>query len=229
MRNKKLSSTFFIALLLYALINFIMFLNVDSLRTDSAVFWIAWSFAFPLQLLVLAYLGFAVKWRNVLIQKPLIYPVVITASLIYLATGFIFMLCPIDSVKATIITEAIITVFYAIVLFITKRGSDYITGSQEYTRKKVAFLKILKADVDDISRFAVDPALSAALIELSEQIRYSDPMSSPALASYEQRICELIGAAAADARRGSYITALSMIKEASVTLDSRNQRCKLLK
>lgn len=229
MRNKKLSSTFFIALLLYALINFIMFLNVDSLRTDSAVFWIAWSFAFPLQLLVLAYLGFAVKWRNVLIQKPLIYPVVITASLIYLATGFIFMLCPIDSVKAIIITEAIITVFYAIVLFITKRGSDYITGSQEYTRKKVAFLKILKADVDDISRFAVDPALSAALIELSEQIRYSDPMSSPALASYEQRICELIGAAAADARRGSYITALSMIKEASVTLDSRNQRCKLLK
>ena len=229
MRNKKISATFFITLLLYALINLIMFLNVDSLRTDSPVFWIAWSFAFPLQLLVLAYLGFAVKWRSVLVQKPLIYPVVITAALIYLAAGFIFMFCPIESVKAIVITEAIITVFYAIVLFITKRSADYITGSQAYTKKKVAFLRIIKADVDDMSRFVSDPALSAALLELSEQIRYSDPMSSPALASYEQRICELIGAASADARRGSYITAASLIKEASMTLDSRNQRCKILK
>ena len=229
MRNRKISATFFITLLLYALINLIMFLNVDSLRTDSAVFWIAWSFAFPLQLLVLAYLGFAVKWRNVLVAKPLIYPVVVTAALIYLAAGFIFMFCPIESIKAIVITEAIITVFYVIILFITKRSSDYITSSQAYTKKKVAFLRILKADVDDISRFVSDPALSAALFDLSEKIRYSDPMSSPALASYEQRICELIGAASADAKRGSYATAAAFIKEAAMTLDSRNQRCKILK
>ena len=137
MRNRKISATFFITLLLYALINFIMFMFADSLRTDSAVFWIAWSFAFPLQLLVLAYLGFAVKWRNVLIQKPMVYPVVITASLIYLGVGFIFMFCPIESVKAIIIAEAIITVFYVIILFLTKRGSDYITSSQAYTKKRL--------------------------------------------------------------------------------------------
>ncbi len=229
MRNKKISATFFIALMLYALINFIMFMNVDSLRTDSEVFWIAWSFAFPLPILILAYLGFAVKWKNILIQKPMLYPSVVTAALIYLGVGFIFMFAPIDSIKAVIITEVIISVFFIIALFIAKRSADYITSNQAYTKKKVAFLRMLKADVDDLSRSVSEPMLAAALLELSEQIRYSDPMSSPALAPYEERICSLIGAAAADAGRGSFATAASFVKEASMALESRNQRCKILK
>lgn len=229
MRNKKISATFFITLLIYALINLILFLNVDSLRTDSAVFWIAWAIAFPVQLLILAYLGFAVKWKSVLIQKPMLYPIVISALVVYLAVGFIFMLCPIESVKAIVITEAIITVIYIILLFLAKRSADFITGSQAYTKRKVAFLRMLKADVDDISLFVTDPALSAALAELSDKIRYSDPMSSPALASYESSISERIALASMQARSGNVAGALTLINEASMLLESRNQRCKLLK
>ncbi len=229
MRNKRLSASFFIMLIIYALINLIMFLNVDSLRTDSAVFWIGWSTAFPLQLLILAYLGFALKWRNAIVQKPVLYPIILGGSLLYLVAGFIFMFAPIESIVAIVITEACLTSLYAIVLFCAKRGVDYIVSSQAYTKKKVAFLRFLKADVDDVIRITTDTAVLAALSELSDSIRFSDPMSSPTLASYEAAISDCIVKASASVRATDNATALHYIGEARRLLESRNQRCKLLK
>ena len=224
-----MSIPFFITLVIYALINLIMFLNVDSLRTDSAVFWISWSIAFPLQLLILAYFGFAKKWHSALTEKTVLYPVILSAAFAYLVVGFIFMFASIESIKALVITEAIITAIYVIAFFMAKTNSDYITKSQAYTKQKVSFLRMLKADVDDIALRATDPAFMAALNELSEKIRYSDPMSSPALMPYEAEISQLIRTAAQYAQVGRTAEALTMINNASFKLDSRNQRCKILK
>ena len=229
MRNKRMSIPFFITFVIYALINLIMFLNADSLRTDSPVFWIAWSIAFPLQLLILAFFGFVKKWNSALTERTLLYPIILFAAFAYLAVGFIFMFAPIDSIKALIITEAIVTALYIVIFFIAKNNADYLTKSQAYTKQKVSFLRILKADVDDIALRASDPAFMAALNELSEKIRYSDPMSSPALAPYEAEISQLIRSAGQYAQVGRTAEALAMISNASFKLDSRNQRCKILK
>ena len=229
MRNKRLSASFFIMLVLYALINLIMFLNVDSLRTDSAVFWIGWSTAFPLQLFIVAYLGFAVKWKNAIVQKPVLYPIILAGALLYLIVGFVFMFAPIESIMAIVITEAILTSVYIVVLFCAKRGADYIVSSQSHTKAKVGFLRLLKADVDDIIRITADPTLAAALAELSDDIRYSDPMSSPALVSYETAITDNVLKASTAVRSANSAVALQHVNEAKRLLESRNQRCKLLK
>lgn len=229
MRNKRLSASFFIMLIIYALINLIMFLNVESLRTDSAVFWIGWATAFPLQLIIVAYLGFALKWKNAIVQKPVLYPIILGGSLLYLIAGFIFMFAPIESIMAIVITEASLTSLYVIVLFLAKRGVDYIISSQAYTKKKVGFLRLLKADVDDVIRITTDAAVIASLTELSDSIRYSDPMSSPALASYEAAISDCIVKASESVRSKDNATAMHYIGEAKRLLESRNQRCKLLK
>lgn len=229
MRNKRLSASFFIMLIIYALINLIMFLNVESLKTDSAVFWIGWATAFPLQLIIVAYLGFALKWKNAIVQKPVLYPIILGGSLLYLIAGFIFMFAPIESIMAIVITEASLTSLYVIVLFFAKRGVDYIISSQAYTKKKVGFLRLLKADVDDVIRITTDAAIIASLTELSDSIRYSDPMSSPALASYEAAISDCIVKASEGVRSKDNATAMHYIGEAKRLLESRNQRCKLLK
>ena len=229
MRNKRLSASFFIMLIIYALINLIMFLNVESLRTDSAVFWIGWATAFPLQLIIVAYLGFALKWKNAIVQKPVLYPIILGGSLLYLIAGFIFMFAPIESIMAIVITEASLTSLYVIVLFFAKRSVDYIVSSQAYTKKKVGFLRLLKADVDDVIRITADAAVIASLTELSDSIRYSDPMSSPALASYEAAISDCIVKASEGVRSKDNATAMHYIGEAKRLLESRNQRCKLLK
>ena len=229
MRNKRLSASFFIMLIIYALINLIMFLNVESLRTDSAVFWIGWATAFPLQLIIVAYLGFALKLKNAIVQKPVLYPIILGGSLLYLIAGFIFMFAPIESIMAIVITEASLTSLYVIVLFFAKRSVDYIVSSQAYTKKKVGFLRLLKADVDDVVRITTDAAVIASLTELSDSIRYSDPMSSPALASYEAAISDCIVKASEGVRSKDSATAMHYIGEAKRLLESRNQRCKLLK
>ena len=229
MRNKRLSASFFIMLIVYAFVNLVMFLNVDALRTDSAVFWIGWATAFPLQLLILAYLGFALKWKNAIIQKPALYPIILAGSLLYLVAGLVFMFAPIESIMATVITEAALTSVYVIVLFCVKRGVDFIVESQAYTRKKVGFLKLLKADVDDVIRITADASVTSALAQLSDNIRYSDPMSSPSLVSYETAISDCVLKASSSVRAGDNATALHYIGEANRLLESRNQRCKLLK
>ena len=229
MRNKRLSASFFIVLIIYALINLIMFLNVDALRTDSAVFWIAWATAFPLQLLILAYLGFAVKWKNAIVQKPVLYPIILSGALLYLVLGFIFMFAPIESIMAIVIAEASLTAIYSIVLFCAKRGADYIVSSQAYTKRKVGFLRFLKADVDDIILFTKDPSLLSVLTALSDDIRYSDPMSSPALASYETAIADNVMKASTCIRSANTTGAIQYVNEAKRLLEARNQRCKLLK
>lgn len=221
--------TFFVSFVIYALINLIMFLNADSLRTDSTIFWIAWAIAFPLQLLILAYLGFVKKWQSALTEMTVIYPIVLFAALVYLVVGFVFMLAPIESMKALIITEATVTALYIIVIFIAHRNASYITQSQAYTNRKVAFLRLLQADVNDITPRVSDPALLAALRELSEKIRYSDPMSSPALAPYETEISQLVKFIAQYVQAGRYAEALNATNQASIKLEARNQRCKILK
>ena len=88
---------------------------------------------------------------------------------------------------------------------------------------------MLKADVDGIQARCDDERVIAALSELSDEIRYSDPMSVGALESYESDLSAAISKIE-DAVRGKDAEgALDLIKEASLLLQDRNRRLKMLK
>ena len=231
MQKRFIPIPFFTALLLYSVLNLVIFLGVDSLRLDSTVFWISWTLAFPVQLAILAFFGFFARWQSAF-EKPLVYVSVVGGALAYLAAGLVFMLAATENTTAFIITEAALTAVYLAFLLFSSHSVKTVREAEDsrlYTAGKVGFIRMLTADVEDAMSRAADPKVKDALLELSEQIRFSDPMSSGALESCESRISEMIFAISEKAKDGDSQELIDMINEVSRLVEDRNRRCKLLK
>ena len=100
-------------------------------------------------------------------------------------------------------------------------------GGQETEGKiqaKTSFIKSLKADVDILLSKETDSEVRDALRKLSDEIRFSDPMSNNALDNIEAEISDkLISVSAAGENKKN------VISEISGLIKQRNIKCKALK
>ena len=212
------------------LLNVILFLTVDDQRLTYGSFWMAWAFTFPWNLLVAVLIHFWIgKGDADLVKMPVALTVSYTAFAVNLIVGAILMYAPIEKIVGPLIIELIINVTYVLVCMYTVYATEYVVRNQKQTKQKVLYIRMLKADVDDILAVAEDAAVRMALTELSERVRFSDPMSHPSLAGIEGELSMSVSAISSALAAGETEGAMVQIKKTADLLERRNSRCLMLK
>ena len=102
-------------------------------------------------------------------------------------------------------------------------GRNEIERVEAKVQKKAFYIRELQADIELLADNESDAAVKAALTQLAEKIRFSDPMSNEQLADLENKI----SIKAAELKTAS--SKLEFITELNSLLDERNKKCKILK
>lgn len=218
-------------LLVFATVTTVVFLTIPDERLDQPVFWIGWAFAVPWALVaaVIVHVWAVRKASDDIIHMTIGYSLVAIFTAAYAIAGIIFMYCPFEGVIIPVIVEILLTVAYIITSFYFTSGADYISSSQKHTKKKVLFIRLLTADIDDCIRGAQTPAVRRALEKLSDTARMSDPMSHEMLSGIEQTISTVVSEIMSSVAYANEQEILALIAKAEMQLESRNRRCLALK
>ncbi|MDR0766821.1 MAG: hypothetical protein LBF09_07810 [Odoribacteraceae bacterium] len=108
-------------------------------------------------------------------------------------------------------------------------GITEIKRVDEATREKVSYIKSLQAEVDTMTGRVTDHALKKSLQQLSDDIRYSDPVSNPLLSSLESHIEREIATLRRELDAGNTTAARGVRDNLQQLLAERNRKCRLLK
>lgn len=217
--------------LICAVENVILFLTLPDGRTDTGVFWLAWTFMTPVALLAACglHLWGTRKGAGDLVSVTVVYYLIVIFTLAYFAAGLIFSYLPWKKMTLPLIVELVVTAAYILAAAYMLRGASYIRAEQAHTRDKVSYLRFLKVDVDDCLAKAQSQELKKALSDLSEDVRSSDPMSHPSLAAQEGELTVTLAEVSARIDAGEEDEALTLVKKAQAILESRNRRVLALK
>jgi hypothetical protein len=129
---------------------------------------------------------------------------------------------------ALLITEAVITVLYVITVMYSINTTAWIAEEEKITKEKVFFIRTLTTNVNNCLPMATDETVRAALETLSDNIRFSDPMSHPSLAGIENEIANTIDEITLKLTDGDQDVS-ALIKKAELQLTRRNAQCAILK
>ena len=85
-----------------------------------------------------------------------------------------------------LLLHIVLFAFFAVLLITMKSGKEIIERRDDEIREKVTALRSMQADVESLARKL--PKHEQDLKQVAEALRYSDPMSHPSLAVYEEKI-----------------------------------------
>ena len=222
-KNKKLGYS--ILAIVFVSINVIAF----SVPTDkTSVFWIAYAFtaiAFVAQIFVWNQaFSSAETLKSKFLGLPIIHVGIVYLIVQLIAFGIFLALSGLPN-WIPIITCVVIAGVSGICLIATEVGKDTVTQIEEKVQRKVSTIKTLQAEVELIAEAQTETATKAALSELAEKIKYSDPMSDDSLSQIEDEINEKIVAL----KIQPTADIISSVKQIEMSLLERNKKSKLLK
>lgn len=96
-------------------------------------------------------------------------------------------------------------------------------------KKDVSLMRSLQSKVNQMASQCDNPDAAAAVKQFAEEMRYSDPVSSEALAEIEADLCAAVDELQAAIADGDSNAAKQLCRKASVVLAERNRLCKLNK
>ena len=207
----------------FALFNVIAFF-IPTEKT--ATFWIAYAFsaiAFLLQIVIwkLAFKG-TDSIKSKFIGIPLL-SVGFRYLVIQVIAFAVFMIFPALPTWIPIVVCSVILGGSVICLIGTETGREEINRVEEKVKSKVLYIKSLQVDVEMLAETESDPTIKAELTKLAEKIRFSDPVSSDALAEIESEIVNKIKEIEASKDK------LAIIAVTTALVEERNKKAKILK
>lgn len=121
----------------------------------------------------------------------------------------------------------LILVFCAVAVIKAAAAAEIVAGVDEKVKTQTQFIKNLTVDAENLCARAQSDEVKAACKKVYEAIRYSDPMSAPALADIEAKIAAQMQSFTAA------VTAGTGVDEAAGALlglvQERGSKCKALK
>lgn len=221
---KKNSTKGYIILgILFVLVSVIAF-AVPTIKTGT--FWIAYVFiaiAFAAQIGIWR---IAFRKKETLKSKFLGFPVVhigVVYAIIQIVAFAIFMFMPALPVWSAIVVCSIIVAVSAVCMIAADAGRGEIERVEVKVQEKVFYIKELQADVEILANNEINADVKAALTQLAERIRFSDPMSNEQLADLENKISAKV------AELKTAVNKVEILSELNSLLDERNKKCKILK
>ncbi len=154
----------------------------------------------------------------------LVFEIIVSSVFMTLDTFFYldlwYLAIPVQLILITIHIAVIVSSFFV---------KSHVKSVDNKVKDKTNFIRLLKVDVDVIAESATDPAVREAFVGLSEQVRYSDPMSHESLFELEKQILECLDFAKRCVEQGNNDAALKNCQIASRMLFERNEKTKVLK
>ena len=127
-----------------------------------------------------------------------------------------------------LIVNTLLLGFCLLGLFTVEMAKDEITRIDEKIKEQTFFVKSLAVDVENlIGRVSDD--LKKGMKDLAETIKYSDPMSSPQLASIENKIDIKVSDLTKAVEMQDNEGIKSLCDELQTLFAERNRKCKVLK
>ena len=121
----------------------------------------------------------------------------------------------------------LILVFCAVAVIKAAAAAELVAGVDEKVKAQTQFIKNLTVDAENLCARAQGDAAKNACKKVYEAIRYSDPMSAPALADIEAKIAAQMQTFTAAVTSG---TGVDEAADALVLLmQERGSKCKALK
>lgn len=190
------------------------------------VFWVSFVFGllaicFQIPLWNKALSGESLKSK--FLGFPVLY-VGVTYLIVQLIVSIIMMAVPGIPLWIAFIIDVIILAIASLWVITGGVAKTVIEETEEKIQAKTSFIKGLKADVDILLSKETDIEVRDALKKLSDEIRFSDPMSSSALEGIEAEITEKMKSISTAAENKS-----NVISEISGLIKQRNIKCKALK
>lgn len=221
--RKNSTKGYFVLGILFALVSVIAFV-VPTEKTAS--FWLTYVFtaaAFAAQIFIWKT---ALGKEEILKSKFLGFPVLhigIVYAVIQVIAFVVFMFVPTLPAWSAIVVCSVIAGASAVCMMSAGVGRDEIERLETKVQKKVFYIRELQADVELLFNNENDVAVKTALSQLTEKIRFSDPMSNEQLADLESKISNKVGELKTASNK------LEIITELNSLLDERNKKCKILK
>ena len=199
---------------------------------QTTTFWI--SYIFGMVALVSIEFGWIFAWEKAstlknkflgipILQLGLIYLIVqVIASLALIAASFIPW-------QVALIEGVVWLAINAILIMSADIGRDAIEKIDQQVSAKTSYIKSLQAEVNQMVNSAKDEELKRQLKDLADAIRYSDPISDPALGSIEDNITQLIENIKNCIGSENSSEVIDSITEARSLLNERNTKIKFIK
>lgn len=208
--------------ILFALVSIIAF-AVPSIKTET--FWIAYVFtavAFASQIFI---------WNKALGKEDLKskflgLPVVhigIGYAIVQTVAFAMFLFVPTLPAWSAIVVCSVIVGVSAVCMISSDAGRNEIERVEAKVQKKVFYIRELQVDVELIAAAETDADTKAALTQLAEKIRFSDPMSNEQLADLENKISVKVMELKTATNKVEIITEIISL------LNERNKKCRILK
>lgn len=194
-------------------------------------FWVGYVFitlAFAGQLACAYYAFRADSMQKLFYNLPLV-TISYAALIVTAIAGVLCMVIPGLPAWVGIAVCVLILALFAVSIVKAKAAGNIVTETDQKIKSQTLFIKSLTADAEGLIARAQSDAVRAQTKKVYEAVRYSDPMSSEALAGAEAQITikfdEFSKAVTADDLSAVQAAA----KELTVLLGDRNRKCKLLK
>lgn len=221
--KKNSTKGYFILGILFVLVSVIAFV----LPTEkTSTFWLAYAFtavAFAAQIPIWkSDFGKEKMLKSKFLGFPVVHIGVVYAVLQAIAFA-VFLFVPTAPVWIAVVVCVLIAGLSSVCMISADAGRSEIERVEAKVQGKVFYIKSLQADVELLANQEPDPETKAALTQLAEKIRFSDPMSHEKLADLENKISTKV------AELKTAPNKLEIITELNSLLDERNNKCKILK
>lgn len=143
--------------------------------------------------------------------------------------SLILMILPDKLIMVSIIVQLLLLAIYWVLVLTAISARNAIVNIDNKIRRKRNYLEMMKIEVETIRMEEIDEDIKKALAELSEKIRFSDPMSSPELENLENEIMEKVMILESEYKNLSKEAKEEQIKSISNKVNVRNMKCKMLK
>lgn len=220
--------------ILLAVFNAICFVTpsqVAGLSKFGGAFWSGYVFitlAFIGQL-VCAYIAFkADNLKKLFYSLPLI-TISYSGLILTVVVGAACMAIPNLPNWVGIIVCLLILAFNAIAVVKATAAAEFVSAVDDKVKVQTQFIKMAAVDAQNITNRAQSAAAKAECKRVYEALRYSDPMSAPALEAEQAKISAVLGELAAAVSAGDDEKVTAAANELILLIKERNNKCKALK
>ena len=194
-----------------------------------AIFWIAWLFVIAAFVgnLLCAQKAFQAEHLEKLFYKLPLVTVSYTGLIVMLLLGGVLMLIPNCHAWISAVVCVAAAGFTAAAVVKADWAADTVETTEKKCQGKTAFIRLKTVDAENLMAQAQTAEAKAACKKVYEAFRYSDPMSSDALADIEAKISVKFSAYVAAVNSGGSVSELA--DELIALIGDRNRMCKVMK
>lgn len=154
------------------------------------VFWI--SYGFMILAFILQVVGMYLSFKDFNVQAVFFGIPLAQFTLFYffaeLFMSIVFMIFQNIPWKIPVFLQILLLAVYAVVAILSVFARDTAVASSDDVKKKATAMRMNTVDIEMLRDNAKDPELKAQLRRLAEAVKYSDPMTTAAVADVDARI-----------------------------------------